>query len=97
MKSFPHNQVDEEPGQAQAAHQLPLDPAQAVLQAGVGHQHSVTTERERGAVRVWLTPYVQYSSTGVFTSVRLEVVVFAVELKLIHFSVFHQASEVEKL
>ena len=48
-------------------------------------------------MRVWLTPYVQYSSTGVFTSVRLEVVVFAVELKLIHFSVFHQASEVEIL
>ena len=52
VETFPDDQIDEDPGQAQAAHQLPLDPAQTFLQSRVGPQHSVTTGQVRsGQVR----------------------------------------------
>ena len=88
VETFPDDQIDEDPGQAQAAHQLPLDPAQTFLQSRVGHQHSVTAGQVRsGQVRLGVISYLQYSSTGVFTSVMFRVTASTVELKLRHFYV----------
>ena len=41
VQSLPHDEIDHEPGEAEAGHQLPLHGAQPSLQPGVGHQHAV--------------------------------------------------------
>ena len=41
VQPLPHNEVDHEPGEAEAGHQLPLHAAQPRLQPGGGHQHAV--------------------------------------------------------
>ena len=41
MQPLPHDEIDHEPGEAEAGHQLPLHGAQSSLQPGVGHQHAV--------------------------------------------------------
>ena len=42
VQSLPHDEIDHEPGEAEAGHQLPLHGAKPNLQPGVGHQHAVT-------------------------------------------------------
>ena len=41
VQSLPHDEIDHEPGEAEAGHQLPLHGAKPSLQPGVGHQHAV--------------------------------------------------------
>ena len=42
MEALPHNEVDHEPGEPEASHQLPLDAPQTLLQPSVSHEDPVT-------------------------------------------------------
>ena len=42
MEALPHNEVDHEPGEPEAAHKLPLDAPQPLLQPSVSHEDPVT-------------------------------------------------------
>ena len=68
MEALPYDEVDHEPGEPEAAHQLPLDTAQPLLQPPVGHQNPITrrTTLDRDLIdKVATHTHVQYSSTGV--------------------------------
>ena len=65
MQPLPHDEVDHEPGEAEAGHQLPLHAAQPRLQPGVGHQHAVAANIKGVDTPTFNVDYLQYSSTGV--------------------------------
>ena len=44
MEALPDNEVDHQPGEPEAAHQLPLDAAQPLLETPVSHEDPVTVE-----------------------------------------------------
>ena len=98
MEALPDNEVDHEPGEPEAANQLPLDAAQTLLEPPVSHQNPVTVE-----TTLWtdsinsldVNTHVQYSSTGVVIVSFSYVVMDASEdpLKSLQDSVFHQLSK----
>ena len=44
MEALPHDEVDHQPGEPEAANQLPLDATQPLLETPVSHQDSFTVE-----------------------------------------------------
>ena len=65
VQPLPHDEIDHEPGEAEAGHQLPLHGAQPSLQPGVGHQHAVADNITGVDTPSFNVDYLQYSSTGV--------------------------------